>query len=246
MIPQRIALRGFLCYRDEQEVSLNGASLWMLSGPNGSGKSAIFDAVTYALFGGHRGGQRGAQALINKNSNSFTVEFDFVLDSKLYQARRTLKLNNKGGVAGTQQIRRYTTESAGQGRWETLPDTSNKAGFDAWVRENIGLTYETFTSSVLLMQGKAEKLLSAAPKERFEVLAGIVDLHRYQKLHRDLDDRRRDLQARAEALQLQLAACALVSEMELEQAELQVQAARAELQQAQEHVAHLQSLELQA
>jgi DNA repair exonuclease SbcCD ATPase subunit len=246
VIPQRIALRGFLCYRDEQEIALDGASLWMLSGLNGSGKSAIFDAVTYALFGGHRGGQTGAQALINKHSNSFTVEFDFLLDTKLYQARRTLKLNTKGGVAGTQQIRRYLSESAGQERWQALPDTSNKAGFDAWIRQNIGFTYETFTSSVLLMQGKAEKLLSAAPRERFEVLAGIVDLDRYQKLHQKVDSRRRDLQSRAETLQLQLAACPQVSDTELEQAELQVQAARADLQQAQEEVARLQRLELQA
>ena len=57
MIPQRVLLKGFLCYTDEQEVRFDGsATLWMLSGLNGSGKSSIFDAVTYALFGHHRGG----------------------------------------------------------------------------------------------------------------------------------------------------------------------------------------------
>ena len=56
MIPLRIMLKGFLCYRDEQEVLLDGSSLWMLAGLNGSGKSAVFDAMTFALFGCHRGG----------------------------------------------------------------------------------------------------------------------------------------------------------------------------------------------
>ena len=60
-----------------------------------------------------------------------------------------------------------------------MPDTGSRAGFDAWVRAHIGSKYETFTSSVLLLQGKADRLLAAAPKERFEVLAGIVDLNRY-------------------------------------------------------------------
>ena len=47
MIPQRVKLRGFLCYKDEQEVSFDShATLWMLSGLNGSGKSSIFEAVT--------------------------------------------------------------------------------------------------------------------------------------------------------------------------------------------------------
>ena len=48
MIPQRVELKGFLCYKEEQEIGFDGnATLWMLSGLNGSGKSAIFDAVTY-------------------------------------------------------------------------------------------------------------------------------------------------------------------------------------------------------
>ena len=45
MIPQRVQLRGFLCYKDEQEISFDGASLWLLAGLNGSGKSSIFDAI---------------------------------------------------------------------------------------------------------------------------------------------------------------------------------------------------------
>ena len=36
--------------------------------------------------------------------------------------------------------------------------------FDRWVADNIGLTYDTFTSSVLLLQGKAEKLLDSKPE----------------------------------------------------------------------------------
>ena len=60
MIPLRVELRGFLCYRDAQVVDLDGRDLWAFSGRNGSGKSAIFDAVTYALFGHHRGGSQHA------------------------------------------------------------------------------------------------------------------------------------------------------------------------------------------
>jgi len=92
VIPQRVLLKGFLCYTDEQEVRFDGsATLWMLSGLNGSGKSSIFDAVTYALFGHHRGGGSQAVELINKDSDSLLVEFDFLLDGQLYRpsARRS-------------------------------------------------------------------------------------------------------------------------------------------------------------
>src|SRR3954449_3845643 len=104
MIPRRVCLRGFLCYREEQEIDFAGSTLWMLSGLNGSGKSAIFDAVTYALFGHHRGGATGAVELINKDSDTLAVEFEFLLDGHLCKAKRTLKRDTKGGARGTQQM----------------------------------------------------------------------------------------------------------------------------------------------
>src|SRR3954447_9665035 len=198
MIPQRVYLRGFLSYRDEQEVRFDGSSLWMLSGLNGSGKSTVFDAVTYALFGHHRGGGQHAHELINKDSESLLVEFDFSLDGHLYRAKRTLRRDTRGGAKGTQQMFRYQAGSNGNGRgsWEPLEGTGQKRDFDAWVAENIGLTYETFTSSVLLLQGRAEKLLDSKPEGRREVLASIVDLERYERLHKLADEKRkaRDLE----------------------------------------------------
>ena len=116
MIPQRVKLKGFLCYKDEQTIDFAGnATLWMLSGLNGSGKSAIFDAVTYALFGHHRGGGRDFIELINKDSDTMLVEFEFLLDNKAYRAKRTLKRDTKGGARGTQQMFRCESGSNGQG-----------------------------------------------------------------------------------------------------------------------------------
>src|SRR5580698_9843952 len=106
MIPQRIKLSGFLSYKDEQEIRFDGSPLWMLSGTNGSGKSSIFDAVTFALFGHHRGGSQSAVELINKESNTLSVEFDFTVDKQLYRAKRTVR-RRASGVAGTQQVMKY-------------------------------------------------------------------------------------------------------------------------------------------
>src|SRR3954454_17911701 len=128
MIPRRVSLRGFLCYRDEQEIDFAGATLWMLAGLNGSGKSAVFDAVTYALFGHHRGGSQHAAELINKDSEGLAVEFDFGLDGELCRIRRTLKKNARGTTSATQQVLRYQPVAvAGRpGKWEPEPDTSRK------------------------------------------------------------------------------------------------------------------------
>jgi DNA repair exonuclease SbcCD ATPase subunit len=205
MIPRRVCLRGFLCYREEQEIGFDGATLWMLAGLNGSGKSAIFDAVTYALFGHHRGGASGAAELINKDSDGFAVEFDFLLDRELYRVKRTLRKGPKS-TSATQQVLCHRTagEGAKSGKWEPVPDTGRKTEFEAWVRDHIGLTYDTFTASVLLLQGKAERLLDSSPRGRFEVLAGIVDLGRYVKLYERADERRKFLKSQVESLQSQI------------------------------------------
>src|SRR5580698_10496842 len=165
MIPQRIKLSGFLSYKDEQEIRFDGSPLWMLSGTNGSGKSSIFDAVTYALFGHHRGGSQSAVELINKDSNTLAVEFDFTIEKQLYRIKRTVR-RRTSGVASTQQVMKQvkagssliapvpladsrddnTSTSIGD-NWEAIPDTTYKAKFDAWIKEKIGLDYETFTSS---------------------------------------------------------------------------------------------------
>src|SRR6202022_110402 len=132
------------------------------------------------------------------------VEFDFVLDGKTYRVKRTLRRRTTGGAAGTQQIFRLDTNGDSQRTWTPVEGTGQKREFDAWVAENIGLTYDTFTSSVLLLQGKAEKLLDSKPEGRREVLAGIVDLQRYEELHKKADDARKALETNLKMLRMRL------------------------------------------
>jgi DNA repair exonuclease SbcCD ATPase subunit len=246
MIPRRICLRGFLSYREEQEVDFSGSTLWMLGGPNGSGKSAVFDAVTYALFGVHRGGSLHAAKMINKDADVLQVEFDFLLDGHLYRARKTLRKSNRGSSQATQQISHFAERDGRPGRWEPVGDTNRKTEYDRWLRERLGLTYETFTSSVLLLQGRAEKLLDSAAKGRFEVLAGIVDLARYARLHEKVDERRRNLKARAEATQGQIAALPEVADAEMAAADELIATSEAALGRARAEVERCRAAELHA
>jgi DNA repair exonuclease SbcCD ATPase subunit len=246
MIPLRVTAEGFLCYRTRQTLGFEEAALWMLAGPNGSGKSTVFDAITFALFGHHRGGQRNARELINKNSDRLLVEFDFLHEDQPYQARRTLK--RKGSPAATWQIRRWRPPAEGDGRggWEEEPDTSSEIGFDRWIRNQLGLTYETFTSSVLLLQGKADNLLAALPAKRFEVLAGVVGLDRYQRLYERADELRKDALAEARTLQQQLHGVREVNDDEFGQADQKIAAAERAKHEAQAEVERLQVLEFHA
>jgi exonuclease SbcC len=247
MIPQRVKLKGFLCYKDEQDIDFDGNStLWMLSGLNGSGKSSIFDAVTFALFGHHRGGGQHNQELINKDSDGLLVEFDFLLDGKGYRAKRTLKRDTRGGARGTQQLFRNEFGANGSGQWKPLEDTGSREGYNKWISDNIGLNYETFTSSVLLLQGKAENLLGSKPEDRRKVLASIVDLERFERLHEKADAKRKALKSKLEGLSDRLKALPEVKPEQEQAAEDAIRTAEQAREQARAEVEHLHEVKRQA
>ena len=59
MIPQRVTVENFLSYGSPAvSFDFDRHPLWILCGPNGTGKSAVFDAITYALFGCFCGSDR--------------------------------------------------------------------------------------------------------------------------------------------------------------------------------------------
>jgi DNA repair exonuclease SbcCD ATPase subunit len=153
----------------------------MLAGRNGSGKSALFDAVTYSLYAQHRAGKANARNLIHKSCDSFVVEFDFRLDDRLYRARRTLSQSGRP----SRQIyeRQEPPDRAQSTQWEPIPWTNTESGFTRWVHDHIALTYDTFTTSILLLQGKADRFLTSAPAHRHALLAHVVGLDRFLKVH---------------------------------------------------------------
>src|SRR5207248_7008194 len=78
------------------------------------------------------------------------------------------------------------------------------------------------------------------------VLAGIVDLERFEKLHQRADEQRKRLKAQTETLQTQLDNLPEVTELELVEAAGRIEDARAALEQGQAQVEKWQRLEVQA
>src|SRR5262249_28292740 len=155
----------------------------------------------------------------------------FRLGDKHYRIRRTLKRAGRS----TRQISERQVEPD-KVSWKPIEGTSAQKGFDEWVRDHIGLNYETFTSSVLLLQGRADKLLASDSTERRKVLAGIVDLERYEKLYKRADELRKHHKEKAEELEQKLNVVAEVSDAELAEADEKIAAATAALEQARSEV----------
>jgi DNA repair protein SbcC/Rad50 len=207
MIPLRVYVKGFMSYRDETEFRFQGASLWVLAGRNGVGKSAVFDAITFALYGEHRGGKNNADALINQQSDSLVVEYDFAIGDEEYRVKRTLSRKHS-----TCQAFRLSGPKATP---QAIPGTDRRTSLERWSESIIGLSFETFTASVLLRQNKSDLLITAKPSERHEMMSQLVDLSAYIRFHQQVDDLHKQLERDIKSYQKQLQAIEPVSETEL-------------------------------
>lgn len=94
MIPQKLRLRNFMCYREEQALDFSGIHLACLAGDNGHGKSALLDAMTWALWGKARA--RRDDELIALGETEMWVEFEFALGRQRYRVWRQRSKKGRG------------------------------------------------------------------------------------------------------------------------------------------------------
>lgn len=219
MIPKRIWLKNFLSFGEPaaEVVFADGEPLWVLCGPNGIGKSAVFDAITYALYGRHRGGEHKAEQLVRHGANGFEIEFDFEFNGVQYRIRRT-RLRKKGGRTTQHLLKRVG------GEWTCVRGKDPAGAVTAddikeWVTATLGLGYEAFTNSVLLRQGEADKLFSASRDDRIAVLKGIIGFEQFEALSARVHAATVGQAATADRLWAQRSALEAVTDEQLSNAE---------------------------
>lgn len=203
MIPLRVCLKGFMSYHNETVFTFDGASLWVLTGRNGSGKSAVFDAITFALFGIHRGDSRTAKPLINHKSSTLVVEFDFTVGANAYRVVRTVPRRGEATCLAS-HLQGPNAPYPNKKSPQPIPNTDNETGFSTWLNHVLGMNHKTFTASVLLRQGKSEEILNATPQQRHDILSELLDLSAYKRLEQRAKDKLSKYEGEAEALQRQL------------------------------------------
>jgi DNA repair exonuclease SbcCD ATPase subunit len=232
MIPIRVGLQNFLTYATAEDggpivLDFDEAPLWSIGGDNGAGKSAIFDAVTYALYGEHRGGKQHDNRLIRKGATTAKVSLEFRHAGQRYKVERTVtrKTARSGAPRPDAKSVHAAVWDPAEQAWIAIPDTDKPTELERWVRSLLGMGPETFRSSVLLRQGEADRLLTVPPSQRFKVLAGLIDLRAYQRLERLAERRRRQAGDQADLLEQQLAGLEAVTDADVAAAAAALRAA---------------------
>ncbi len=225
MIPVRLKLRNFMCYRDNvPPLEFDDIHIACLAGDNGNGKSAIIDAITWALWGKARAGSD--DDLIHTNRNEMEVEFDFTVSDQLYRIVRKRTRPKKRSSPGQPSLELQISQGNG-----FLPITGNTISRTQEKLINIlHMDYDTFINSAYLRQGHADEFTRQAAARRKDILGNILGLDIYDELEEHAREMSRGQEA--ERLQMESAIDSISEELarkpdyeaELEQAQTELAA----------------------
>jgi exonuclease SbcC len=175
MRPLRLELKGFTAFRDPATIDFTELDVFAIAGPTGSGKSSLLDAMTYALYGRvERVGDRVSQ-LVSQGQPRMAVTLEFAVGHDRYRVTRSTP--SKGAT-------KILLERAdGEGEWKQAGEGADRVReAEQLITGAIGLTYDGFTRSVLLPQGKFAEFLVGDPRKRRDILTELLGLSLFRRM----------------------------------------------------------------
>lgn len=164
MRPLSLRLMGFRSYRDET-VDFRHHGLVVISGDTGAGKTSILDGVSFALFG-RTPELGGARELLTLGEQHGEVTLTFAAGG------RTWRVTRRYGRDAAEPA--HLLEQLDDG--EVIDRAVGAAAVNAHIVQLVGMTFQAFTSAVLLAQGRFAQFLQSAPKERDAILRELFGI----------------------------------------------------------------------
>lgn len=182
MIPLKLSLQGVYSYQNLVEIDftqLMEDRLFGIFGPVGSGKSAILEAICYALYGQvERLDTSGRNYnMMNLRSDRLLIEFEFELgegeDKKRYKYKVTGRRNSKNfdDVNTLKRIAYQWIPKEESGEWFPLESAN--------ATQVLGLSYEHFSKTIIIPQGKFQEFLHMTAGKRTSMLQDLFGLNRF-------------------------------------------------------------------
>ena len=156
-----------------EPLRFDGIHVAVLTGDNGHGKSALLDAITWALWG--RARSRSVDELIHSGASEMEVEFEFELDERQY---RVIRKRQKRGRSGYSDLQFAVLADGG---YKPLTERS-VSETERLIERTLRMSYDTFTNSSFIQQGRADSFTTNSPAERKRILAEILELGYYDEL----------------------------------------------------------------
>ena len=189
MKPLFLEIQAFGPYVEKQTVDfekLGQKGIFLIKGNTGSGKTTIFDAMTFALYGGGTGdndktknGRNDLEEWRCTQADSSTdtvVSFTFYVRDHKYKFTRSLT-QKRVNLSAKYEAGEIDEDG------NVIPFFNNPKKDDLTRKseELIGLTKEQFRQVVLLPQGQFERFLTASSSEKEDILQKIFGSEQWSK-----------------------------------------------------------------
>lgn len=170
MIINDIHLENFVSHK-KTDLEL-GYGINVVIGPNGAGKTAILDAISFALFCDYS--NRGKKDnLINAKEKESNVELGFSENGIKYSVNWLIR--RKGSSKG----RLYREQD---GKKILQAERGSKAVVEE-IEKILSIDKSMFLQSVYVRQGEIEKLVTARPAERKELISKLLNIQDLEKAY---------------------------------------------------------------
>jgi len=168
MILNRVRLEDFISHKNT--VIDLGYGINVVVGPNGAGKTSILDAISFALFNDY--GNRGKKEnLINSRANRCKVGVAFTEGGIGYEVEWLME--RKGSAHGSL----FRVE----GGKRSLLARDGERSVVPEIQKVLGIDKNMFLQSVYVRQGEIEKLVTARPGERKELISRLLGVEDLEK-----------------------------------------------------------------
>ena len=263
MIPLRLSVKNFMCYRDDvPPLHFESIHVACLCGDNGHGKTALLDAITWALWGIARATPTGTGTvnalrmsdLVHMGQTDMSVELDFTTGDQLYRVVRRHTVST-GGRNSRTTLELQIAADEGKEKFRSVSRNTVRET-NARISEILNMDFKTFINTAYLAQGQADLFTTSTPAERKRCLAEVLDLSYYQRLSEDANARSRhihtEIQQALTAIDLHSEETARKPEYErslsnvkarIAEAAPQVEAQRKQVESLRSEVQRLQALE---
>lgn len=188
MRPLKLKISAFGPYSGKLELDFEKfgkKGLYLITGDTGAGKTTIFDAITYALYGGPSGSNRDVSMLRSKYADLSTpteVELIFDYYGKEYIVKRNPEYERAAKRGGGTTVEKAKAELIyPDGRVVTKINE-----VDSSIKEIVGIDREQFCRIAMIAQGDFLKLLTASTKERMEIFRHIFKTELFSDLQDSL------------------------------------------------------------